>query len=96
MSRLQQKKRISIGEGGSSLTLIKTTLIIDPEDKGKVIHVEPSAEEKQRLQDLEIETLRQMNKIIMQGKDDPPSLNKGNLNNFLCYETIESTTFGEE
>lgn len=96
LSKLQQKKEISIGEGGSSPAIIKTTSIVDSKYKGKGVHVEPSAKEKKRLQELEMEKLRQLNRILMQMKDNPLGLNKGNPNKVWCCETIESSTFSEE
>ena len=50
-----QKKGISIGKGGSSSAIIKTTSTIDRKDKGKGIHVDPSIEEKKTEQEVEIE-----------------------------------------
>ncbi|CAI9260126.1 unnamed protein product [Lactuca saligna] len=46
-----QNKGISINEGagGSSSTLVKSTLHVDPRDKGKCIQVEKTIEEKKKL-----------------------------------------------
>lgn len=72
-------KGISIkeNEGGSSNSLVKTTSIVDLQDKGNVILIEQSEEEKKRLQAAELERQRKINSILRQRENDPSGLNKG-------------------
>ena len=63
LSKLQ-KKGINIGEGGSSSIVVKNTSTVDPKYKGKSVRFEPSTEEKKRLQEIEMEKMRQLNSIF--------------------------------
>lgn len=80
--------QIKEGEGRSSNALSKTTSIVDAKDKGKVILIEQSDEEKKKLQAGEMERQRQINNILRQGENDPPGLKKGDPNKHWCYDTI--------
>lgn len=95
-SKLQSKKWINIREGGSSSSTSKPVTTSEPKDKRKGVHVELSAEEKKKLQELEMEKLRRLNSIMRQRVNDPPGLNKGDPNKVWRYETIESTTFSKD
>ena len=65
---------MNIGEGDSSKTSKpKTTSTANPKDKGKGVHVEPSTEEKKRMQEIEDDKIRNLTSIMRQKKDDPPS-----------------------
>ncbi|CAI9286374.1 unnamed protein product [Lactuca saligna] len=63
--------------------------------KRKGVHVEPSEEEKKKLQDLEIEKMKQLNNTRRLTANDPPSLNKGDPNKVWCYEAIENIAYGK-
>ncbi|CAI9288522.1 unnamed protein product [Lactuca saligna] len=90
-------KLISIkeGEGGSSSDLIKTTSSIEPKDRGKVILIKQSYQEKNKQQATKLERHRKINSILHQRENDPPSLNKGDPNKNWCYETTEITMLGK-
>lgn len=59
------------------LVVIKNISIVDPQDKGNGIRVDPLVKEMKRLEELKVEKLRQLNSILRQRKDDPLGLNKG-------------------
>lgn len=71
---------ISIIEGGLSFIVFNNTSTSDPKNKGNGVQIDPSAEEKKRLQELDMEKLRHLNNIMMQRKEDPPGLDKGDPN----------------
>lgn len=48
-----------------------------------------SKHENKKLQEKEMERLRQVNSIMTQRINNPPGLNKGDPNKAWCYETIE-------
>lgn len=64
-------------------------------DKGKIIQVVQSDEEKKKLQAIELEKQRRINNILRQRANDPPALNKGDPNKHWCYETIEIVVLGK-
>lgn len=37
----------------------------------------------------------QLNSIMRQRENDPPGLEKGDINKTWCYETIENVAYGE-
>lgn len=39
--------------------------------------------------------MKQLNNFMRQRENDPHGLDKGDINKFWCYETIESVDFGE-
>lgn len=76
MSKLQSKKGLNINEGGLGSSTIKHVATSDPSGKGKDVQVEPSEEEKKRLQKLETEKMNQLNSIMRMRANDPAGLNK--------------------
>lgn len=91
------KKGISIkeGEGGLINAPVKMSLTLDPKDKGKVILIEQSNEEKKKLHEAELERQRQINNIIFDRENDPPGLNKGDPNKRWSYEMIVIVVLGK-
>ena len=81
--------------GGSCSSTVKPVTTSNPKDKGKSVHVEPTVEEKKKLQQLEFERLKQLNNIMRMRVNDPPGLHKGDPNKVQCYEMIESETCGQ-
>lgn len=79
LSKLQTKKRLSIGEGSSSPSIVKPMTTSNPKDKGKDVLVGPSTKENKKLQQLEMERLRQLNNI-MRETNDLLGHNKGDPN----------------
>lgn len=47
------------------------------------------------MQNMEHEKLRRLNRFLRQRENDPPSLNKGNINKTWYYKTIKRIAFGE-
>lgn len=88
--KLQHKKVIWIWEGGSISWAVKPITNTFPKDKGKRVHVEPLAKEKKRLQEIELERMRQLSNIMRQRIDDPLGLNKGDPNKVWNNEMIET------
>lgn len=57
--------------------------------------MEPTKEEKKRLQALEIEKMKQLNSIMRIRANDPRGLGKVDPNKVWCYETIENVAYVE-
>lgn len=55
MSKIQSNKGLNISERDSGSSTVKHVTTVEPKDKGKGIHVEPTTEEKNKLQELEFE-----------------------------------------
>ncbi|CAI9281407.1 unnamed protein product [Lactuca saligna] len=84
-------KGIAIGSSGGGSS---SKPPISKEAKvGKGKEIEPSVEEKKKDQEAEIEMQRQINNIIRQRQNDPPSLEKGDPTNPFFYETIKDIAF---
>lgn len=71
---------ITESEGGSSNAHAKTTSTFYPKDKGYVILIEQSYEEKKNLQAAEFERQKKINNILRKRENGPPGLNKCDLN----------------
>ncbi|CAI9282257.1 unnamed protein product [Lactuca saligna] len=95
VSQGREKGGISIGEGGLISVVVKTTSTVDSKDRWKDVQFEPSIEENKRLQEIELERMRQLNRIMRQRKDYPPGLNKGDPKKVWNCKLIESSTFSE-
>ncbi|KAL7617007.1 hypothetical protein Lser_V15G03290 [Lactuca serriola] len=85
-------KGIVIGssEGGSSSAKPQTVVA----GKGKEVLIEKSKEEKKAEAEAEMEKLRQVQSIMRQRANDPPTMNKGDPAKLYSYETIESKVMG--
>lgn len=59
------------------------------------MHVEPTEVVKKRLKDLELEKMKHLNSIMIPRENEPPCLEKGDINEVWCYKTIETVAFGE-
>ena len=70
-------KRIVIGTAGGELRSSKPNLSEQEKDKGKGISQELSKEEKKAAQEAEMAKQRQIQSILHQSANDPPSLDKG-------------------
>ncbi|CAI9281095.1 unnamed protein product [Lactuca saligna] len=93
--KLQSKKGFNVNEIGSRSSIVKFVATLETNVKGKSFHVEPSGEEKKRLQELELENMKQLNNIMRQREKDPPALDKEDLNKLWCYETIETIVIAD-
>lgn len=63
MSNLQSKKWLNLNEGGvdsSNVTIVESS---KPKGKGKGVQVEPTKEDKKKLQELEMKKMMQLNSI---------------------------------
>lgn len=57
--------------------------------------METTIEEKQKLQDLEFERIKQLNNIMRIRANDPPGLDKGDPNKVWCYKTTADVVCGK-
>lgn len=80
--------RFNVNEIVSRSSIVKIVSTSKTNVKSKSVHVEPSGEEKKRLQELELGNMKQLNNIMRQREKDPPALDKEDLNKVWCYETI--------
>lgn len=87
--------RFNVNEIVSRSSIVKFVSTSKTNVKGKSVHVEPSGEEKKRLQELELGNMKQLNNIMRQREKDPPVLDKEDLNKVWCYETIETIVIGD-
>ena len=63
------------------------------EGKGKGIQVDTTKEDKNISLEKEMQKQRQINNILRQWQNDPPSLDKGDPTKPFCYKTIEDIVF---
>ncbi|CAI9293754.1 unnamed protein product [Lactuca saligna] len=88
MSKLQSKKWLDLNEGGLDSSNVKTVESSKPKWKGKGVQVEPTKEDKKKLQELEMKKMKQLNNIMRMRANDPPGLNKGDANKIVKFLSI--------
>lgn len=89
ISKFQSKKGLNISEWGSGYSIFKAIATSEAKGKVKGTQVERKTKEKKKLQELEIERMKQLNNIMRMRANDPPGLYKGDPNKVWCYKTIK-------